>query len=841
MYRHVGIVLVLGVSLVWSARATMQTPPPGIQRPAGAPAAVMTGTLTAVWGDPPQGSSVESKLLFTLTDDGGTEHELIFEDGVLEAAGGLTALDRRRVTIGVRDGFAARGARLVTAVALDKTFGPIVDRPSITGAQPWITILCRFADTPSVTPNPVSYFQGLLGTAAPGMDHYWRETSYNLINLTGTGVVGWYNLPQPRSYYVYDQNGDGTVDADLSRMALDCTQVADPDVNFPSYVGVNLAFNGNLDCCAWGGSRSLTRDGQTRSYRMTWLPPWAQISGVVAHEMGHGFGFPHSSGPYSTPYDSEWDPMSDGFRSGFYPTYGATPVHTITHHKDLGQWIPTASKFVPTPGSHTITLERLSQPTSAGTYLMAKIPIQGSTTNFYTVEARKFAGYDNGIPAEAVIIHNVLTTRSDRDAQVVDPDGNGNPNDAGARWLPGETYTDAAAGISIAVVGSAATTFTVTITLAGPDPLMAVDSPAAGSTLPQPFTISGWAIHPAAPTGTGVDAVHIWAYPSGGAPAIFAGAATYGAPRSDVSATHGSRFLNSGWSLAVRGLPPGTYTLQAHARSTVTGTFNQSRSVAGLVVQAQPRVAVDSPANGSNVSQPFSIVGWAADLASGTGTGVDEVHIWGQSDAPGAAPVFLGAATYGAARSDVAALLGAQFTNSGYQLSATGLAAGSYQISVYAHSTVTSTFAVVKTIQVTVAAAGLLMIESPADTSMVQQAFDLEGWAVDLSSATGSGVDAVHIYRAAQPGSGQPNIFVGAATYGLTRADVGAAHGSRFTPSGYRLRIGGLPQGRQVLIVLARSTVTGTFSTQRTITVEVRGGGVMLAPPSGPTLRRGWR
>jgi M6 family metalloprotease-like protein len=834
MYRFAGIVLVLGLSFAGGARATLQTPVAGVQRLG----TILTGTLTATWGDPREGSGADPKLLFTLTDDAGQEHELDFEDGVLEAAGGLEALDRRPVTVAVRDGFAAGGGRLVRAIApvgLDRRL--FADPPNVLGAQPWITILCRFADSPTVSPHPLSYFQEILGTAAPGMDHYWREVSYNAINLTGTGVVGWYNLPQPRSFYVYDQNGDGQADADLTRLAQDCTQVADADVNFPPYVGINLVFNQNLDCCAWGGGRTLNRDGTNKSYRMTWLPPWAQQTGTFAHEMGHGFGFPHSSGPYTTPYDSRWDPMSNGEKLGAYPAYGPTPVHTITYHKDIGQWIPTASRFVATPGTHTISLERLGLPTSAGTYLMAKIPIQGSTTQFYTVEARKFAGYDAGIPGEAVIIHNVLTTRSDRRAQVVDPDGNGNPNDAAAMWLPGETFVDAAAGISIAVVSSTATTFTVTISVLGPAPQMSLDGPASGSTLAQPFTISGWAIHPGAASGTGVDAVHIWAFLNGGGAGTFVGAAAYGAARPDVGAAYGPQFVNSGWSLAVRGLPPGNYTLQAHARSAVTGTFNQSRSVAGLIVQAQPLMAIETPAGGSQVSQPFTIAGWAVDLASLLGTGVDVVHVWAQPGAAGSAPIFLGSATYGAARSDIATLFGARFTNSGYSLSATGLPAGSYQISVYAHSTLTNTFAAVRSIQVTVPAGELLVIDTPGNDWTVSQPFDVEGWAVDLGAVTGTGVDTVHVYRAAQPGSGLPDIFVGAATYGIMRADVGTAHGARFAPSGYRLRVAGLPQGPQQLSVRARSTVTGAFSNVRTITVNVRRGGVIFGVSGGPAVR----
>ena len=48
-------------------------------------------------------------------------------------------------------------------------------------------------------------------------------------------------------------------------------------------------------------------------------------------------------------------------------------------------------------------------------------------------------------------------------AQVVDVDNNGDPNDAGAMWTPGETFTDAANGITVTVNAQTATGFQVTI------------------------------------------------------------------------------------------------------------------------------------------------------------------------------------------------------------------------------------------------------------------------------------------------------------------------------------------------------------------------------------------
>jgi hypothetical protein len=109
---------------------------------------------------------------------------------------------------------------------------------------------------------------------------------------------------------------------------------------------------------------------------------------------------------------------------------------------------------------------------------------------------------------------------------------------------------------------------------------MAVDDPPAGATRTQAFPVYGWAIDQGAASGTGVDAINIWAFAvSGSGGPFFAGAGGYGFTRSDVGAAFGARFTNSGYSTYVTGLAPGTYDLVVYARSTVTGTFNQSRVV----------------------------------------------------------------------------------------------------------------------------------------------------------------------------------------------------------------------------------------------------------------------
>jgi M6 family metalloprotease-like protein len=426
------------------------------QGPLATAGETVEGTFLVKWGDPPAGLPI---LELSVMDDRGVEHKLAVDEGTLRAHGGPLELDKKRVRV-----TGTKGADEVLRVeSLDRTGGGLQTSDAqaavVSGSQPHVSILCRFSDIAS-TPVTVGYVQGLTGGTQPGLDHYWRELSRNQVDILGSQVVGWFTLPQPRSFYVSGGN------ARLNELARDCAAVADAAVNFPSFVGVNFLFNANLDCCAWGGSTVLSLDGAIgRTYRATWLPPWGyQNQSVLAHEMGHGFGLPHSSGDYGATYDSKWDVMSggDGPVQAPYGTIGTNTIGYHLHHK-LG-WIAADRAFTAGAGTSTIVLERTDQPPATG-YLLAIVPIAGTPDEFFTVEARRFVGYDSGVPLEGIVIHRVDPNRPDgRPAHVMDGDLDGDPNDAGAAWVPGETFQHAASGISIEVDAVSGTGWQVTIT-----------------------------------------------------------------------------------------------------------------------------------------------------------------------------------------------------------------------------------------------------------------------------------------------------------------------------------------------------------------------------------------
>jgi uncharacterized repeat protein (TIGR03803 family) len=346
---------------------------------------------------------------------------------------------------------------------------------------------------------------------------------------------------------------------------------------------------------------------------------------------------------------------------------------------------------------------------------------------------------------------------------------------------------------------------------------LTIDGPASGSIQPR-FTVSGWAIDLGAPTGTGVNAIHLYATPAGGTHR-FLGVASYGGVRNDVGAIFGEEFRNSAYSLEVPYLDPGTYTITAYAFSTVTGSFSIVRSV-DVTVARSTVMALDGPADNSTVGQIFTIGGWAIDRAAPAGPGTDAIHVYLYPSA--GPPIFLGVADR-TDRADVAALFGPQFLQSGYSLTVSGtpLPAGAAQLVVYARSSVSGTFNNAVVVNVTVNATNsnpAMFIDEPANGVVIGNSLTVSGWSIDRGAPAGTGVSAIHAW--ALPTSGAPGAFLGVASYGLPRPDVGSVFGGQFTNSGYTLiaDASGLAPGPYYIVVFSYSTVSNSFSFARFVT-----------------------
>ena len=98
------------------------------------------------------------------------------------------------------------------------------------------------------------------------------------------------------------------------------------------------------------------------------------------------------------------------------------------------------------------------------------------------------------------------------------------------------------------------------------------------------------------------------------------------------------------------------------------------------------RLVVDAPHAGGEHTSPFTLGGWGM---SGGAAGLGEVAVYAYP-VEGGDPFFVGTATLGGARADVAAAFGGQFARSGFSLKVESLPAGVYDFLVAARSDVSS-------------------------------------------------------------------------------------------------------------------------------------------------------
>lgn len=438
---------------------------------------MVRGHLELRWGDAAPGHAGPRAPELWLADARGGR-ERVDLDAARAAVGNLYALYGREVDMTLAPGPWPDGlvplAIVDTAVAWNSPAKPLVD-----GAQPWITLLCRFPDIAGADPQPPAYFTEMLSNNPGRLDHYWREVSYDHVNVSGSEVAGWFTLPFPRVHYV-PAGADcfGSVRADLAALWADCTAAADAAVDFSPFAGINTMYNGDLDGCAWGGGHWGTLDGVSKLWYSTWEPPWGFANEApLAHEMGHGFGLPHANNSDldDNPYDNPWDVMSDAWDNAIGdPTYGTQPKHISIWSRDHLGWIDAPRKLTIASDGATngIVLDRASlRGSSHAQMIVVTLPAPEPPEHYYVIEARKrVAGYENALAGDAVIIHEVDENRDEPawsvDAQV--PPAN-TANNEGSMFKVGESWTAPGAAFKVDVVAATADGFVLNL-LRGTDP-----------------------------------------------------------------------------------------------------------------------------------------------------------------------------------------------------------------------------------------------------------------------------------------------------------------------------------------------------------------------------------
>lgn len=308
----------------------------------------------------------------------------------------------------------------------------------LSGSLPFISIMCKFQGVADES-RGLKYFQRMYSNVYPGLDHYWRELSYGNSDLSDSRAIGWLDLPHNIGYYL------ATSDY-LYYIAKDCTTAADSLIDFNDYAGVNLMLNADIDGNSYGGENYIKLDGTAKSWRMTWLPPWAwQNIVVVEHEMGHAFGLAHSTASgyeYGNRYDVMSDMWTDCERAESN-IYGCIGQSIIAQDKSMLGWMDSKEIFV-TRKRSIITIDALELQ-HGNNFQMVRIPIGGSSMHHYTVEVRGGTGYDEKLPGIVLVVHEVS-------------------DNTPAKFIKALSHGEfAKKGIAVRVISSTATSYTILV------------------------------------------------------------------------------------------------------------------------------------------------------------------------------------------------------------------------------------------------------------------------------------------------------------------------------------------------------------------------------------------
>jgi M6 family metalloprotease-like protein len=342
-------------------------------------------------------------------------------------------------------------------------------RAAAVGELKTAVVLVNFQDNTTQTITPATAHSTVFGQAS---DFLW-ESSYQRLLLAGQ-TYGWYTLPLSAA-----QCDTAVIATEADRAAVAA------GVSLQGYQTIIYMFPTN-SACGWSGTGGSNAAGQ----KLIFIHDRAGMSAkVIVHELGHSFGLMHSDG-----LDCDGGPMSGTCVQQGYAdpadVMGIRLGHFNAFQKELLGWLGSgASSAIQTvTASARLTIAPMS---AAGNGTRAlRLPrgvdAQGRP-RWYYLEYRQPVGFDAGLGnignlTRGVLLH--LGTQGDAfSSRVLDMTPGSSDVSKSADFedgvlLPGSSYRDATAGLTVSVVSADATGAVVDVTVDAVQP-----SPPPASTL----------------------------------------------------------------------------------------------------------------------------------------------------------------------------------------------------------------------------------------------------------------------------------------------------------------------------------------------------------------------
>ncbi|MGQ9889359.1 MAG: M6 family metalloprotease domain-containing protein [Aggregatilineales bacterium] len=294
-----------------------------------------------------------------------------------------------------------------------------------------LALLVEFSDLPRDNSIPVTSFDTLLFSATPpSIRHYYREVSYNqldIVSVTLPSAIGWRTAPQPLSYYVNNNYCTGAwtfpygYPNNCQRLVEDLVYAVNPVVDFSQYDNNGDGWVDALIVIHAGQGAEVTNqpsDIWSHQWSVRYPPlvdgvrvgiytmqpeyiytPGDLTIGVLAHELGHALGLPDL---YDIDYSSygvgNWSLMSGGAWNGWNGDYaGSSPAHLDAWSK---AWLGFTTPTVLT------TTQVITLPAAVSSPVVYRLDTS-RPGEYFLVENRQKIGYDSYLPGAGLLIWHV--------------------------------------------------------------------------------------------------------------------------------------------------------------------------------------------------------------------------------------------------------------------------------------------------------------------------------------------------------------------------------------------------------------------------------------------------